>query len=364
MNARMWVLVSMVLVAGTSVVAEDADEAQERKARLEQVTTGFYPSFVTGEGEIAEQDEEATPVPTPTPVVTREDKAGPALVVPEDPLPVEALGATALADPPTTLVEEDDRPSTETWHATRARVGPALATLRGMLDGQATGGEVAAQVEGLLAEYEAVVGMAAVQAPRQAQALHALRNRLERQLLYIADDYARARWRQLRNTEELLARNAAEFDRLLLQSDLDRGDAREGVALLPRGWNPGYFVLPEFAQTIGGWSADRLLDEYETRFEYIEQQLKTREAPSRMATLEMGELARRLATQTARVPVNARVPLRNAALRLEVLAEVIDEYLREDNRLYALRQLRETGRAIGDVRAYLEMPSDWREARR
>ncbi len=306
-------------------MAQDApsedDLARERLRQLRDFRQSQYPGFVS--------EEAVAPTPAPEPSVP--------------PTPAPQL-----------LV--DDTPSTTTWFQTRERLEPGMEEIRMLMISRATSQEIAAQEEKFIGDLDAVVRMANFQAPGQAGGLGAIRSRIVRQLGYLIEDYAAGEWRKLETTEELLRRSMKEAQYLLFRSDLDRGLASPAATVLPADWDTSRFGSPRFAAQIADWDGARLLGSYRGRHAQIESALRrNRQFHDPIAAREMAELARQLATRVNEVPVTSATAFRDAALRLDVLAENLDDQLAAQNTLYARRQLRLMGHAIDDVEAYLAL---------
>jgi hypothetical protein len=285
-----------------------------------------YPSFIGS----------ATPTPTPPPIELAES------------LPLTEFGQVLAGD----------ALSTQTWTLVRARVEPALEAVRVQILLAATDEEMT-QAESTVEEaLAAVEKLAPAYAPSQQQALRSLANRILRLVSLMLSDSRAGESARVSTSDRLLRRATEEWNQLLARSDAERGLPPEYLVLPPRGWNVGYFELPDFRGRIMGWSIDQLIVEYRSRLLTIEESFHPKrrcEEVSLTGVREMGELARELASRTWEFPHNSREPFRNSALRLDVMAENLHDYLREDNALYAKRQLRTIDRAMRETEAFLTL---------
>ena len=252
----------------------------------------------------------------------------------------------------------DDLASTVTWTNTRARLDPGMEEVRMLMLASANPEEVEAAAEKFLADLEAILAMAPYQAPGQETGLVIYRDRIRRQLTLILSDYRMHESAQLQSTDELLRLSMDEFHRLLFHSDLDRGSGSDGYRRVPDDWKVGDFTEPAFAEHIAGWSGSQLVAGYADRVEILTEALRRKKLSRNrdpIVAIEMGELARELARRTYEVPVTSQVPFRNTALRLDVLAENLYDYIKADNGPYARRQLRVMGKTAGEAQAFLAL---------
>ncbi len=252
----------------------------------------------------------------------------------------------------------DDLASTVTWTNTRARLDPGVEEVRMLMLASANPEEVEAAAEKFLADLEAILAMAPYQAPGQQTGLMIHRDRIRRQLSLILSDYRVHELKQMQSTDELLRLSMDEFHRLLFHSDLDRGAGASGYRRVPEDWVVGDFTEPSFAEHIAGWSGSQLLAGYADRMELLTEALRRKKLSRNrdpMVAIEMGELARELARRTYEVPVTSQVPFRNTALRLDVLAENLHDYIKADNGPYARRQLRAMSKAADEAQAFLAL---------
>lgn len=322
-------MIAVVLMHGALGAQQAPVIPQEKKDELRDVGNTAYPDFVSRPG---------APLPES----------------PDEGTTATLEGESVPQDRPQLLV--DDLASSTTWTRTRARIVPGMDEVRMLMLASANPEEVEAAADKVMEDIDLVLRMAPFQAPTQEEGLAIQRDRIERQLELIVDDYAARRLKQMQNTDELLRVSLDEFSRLLLHSDLERGSASAVLRRIPEDWNVGRFRAPDFAARVSGWSADQLLGAYTERIGVIESALRSKRPPrdSRIGR-EMGELARQLAGRAYEVPLTSQPAFRNSALRLDVLAENLDQYIRDENGPYAKRQLRFMRYAVRDCQAYLEL---------
>ena len=301
-----------------------------------------YPSFVyTGDGAPAA----AVPTATPEPVVADEPTSAPVATPPP-----------TFVDPPRVLV--GDLASTRTWTATRARIEPGFEELRVAFIGGASPDEAAASASRLLTDLDAIVQMAATQAPNQEQSIVWFENRLRRQIRMMISDYMMGDRSRIPTTDRMVRKSLMEFQAVLERSDRERGNPDVGRRSgLPTDWASGEQELRDFAAMIGAWSKEQLADEYRLRaITYYDILKRTREEePALSDAREMSALARELATRDYELPMASRQPYRNCALQLDVLAENLHDHLRNGRRLHARRQTRLILSTFRQLDSYLEL---------
>ncbi|MCC5876352.1 MAG: hypothetical protein JJU11_09070, partial [Candidatus Sumerlaeia bacterium] len=182
------------------------------------------------------------------------------------------------------------------------------------------------------------------------------RERMEQQILFMVEDFTEGEFRRVSSTNRLLNRSMSELHTLLARSDIDRGWVATDYSELPGGWNPGNFSSPDFARQIRAWNGRTLISEYRNRHSRLAQAHQRRNMRELVwLTYEMGELARELARRTDEVPTLSREPFRNAALRLDVMAENLRDFITESRRLHSRRQLYAINLAIRDAERYLDL---------
>lgn len=306
--------------------------AQEPPSLEELRRMQQYPDFVGN-------TREATPSPTPTPAAVDETD--------------EQSGRTPTQR---TQILVEDLASTNSWTQVQGLLEPELEEMRMLMLSSAPSAEIADQQERLEAILNLIVAMSPYQAPLQENGLAFYSERIKRQLDFLVVDYRDQAWRQWENTDELLSRSIREWNYLLQQSDLDRGADVEDRYGLPDDWEPGTFEIGEFREMISAWNARRLLAGYTERHSSIQHALERRDDFRFTAQArEMGELARELATRIYEVPLTSRIAFRNNALRMDVQAENLSNYLEQDNRPYALRQLRYIEDTMEQADAFLRL---------
>ncbi|CAN5272216.1 hypothetical protein BH09SUM1_BH09SUM1_05280 [soil metagenome] len=249
-----------------------------------------------------------------------------------------------------------DLQSTETWTQTRERIPPAIEELRLLFLSRAAAKEIDAQEEKLASDIDLIVRMAEFQAPNEERGLDSLSKRMEKQISLVISDYNAGEFVRMGITDDLLRKSLRDWNELLVRSDIERGSQR--FESQPAGWNVERFADPDFTETARAMDARELLTEYRQRQidltnDFRDDRWKSQERSLR----EMGELARQLADRSYEVPLTSRVTYRNAALRLDVMAENSWDYVRKGNRPYARRQIRAMGKAIDEVDEFLKLKS-------
>ncbi len=335
-------MISLCFTLG--MAQDDAQEESNAAERLKELQRETYPSFIND-----------TPPPQPLPSqiedtsdiqLPPEKSAEPATVEDEvDPLMMGEF-ATLTAD----------IASTQTWSVSRKRVFDSIEELRISIFTDATPEQIQIEASEVNAYMKILTDAARFQAPAQRSALQFQQGRLSRQLEFLLEDYRRERWDHLSTTDELIRMTMDEVDYLLYRSDLDRGaPIRE---YLPRDWNPGTFRDPDFQEMIISWSATRLVQAYKDRIDILDHRVKNRKLSYNSDyTREMGELARELAIRINEVPVSSQTAFRNSALRLDVMAESLQDFMEEGNRPYSRRHIRFLKDAINETEAYLKLRS-------
>lgn len=328
---------AVIVVLFACLVAAPAQDTSVLD-RLREMEQSQYPDFVG-----------ATPVPTPvivdidietTPVIVGESK--------------DTTASLAAAVSPQVLAA--DLESTVTWTQTRQRVDPGMEDLRLLLLSGPTADEVDKQIAKIETDLDLILRMAPFQAPNQESALGTVRRRIGRQLEILGEDYAVGELRRLPTTDELLRKSFSEWSDILVEADAERGLPSLDSGALPPAWANTSYSLPNFAKRLPSWPTTRLIEEYAERQQSIRVRLRRKpEAWDLNAAVEMGEIARQLATRVRDVPVASRKPFQNSALRLDVLSEALFQYMKAGDYLHAKRHLRVTEQALGDCRKYLEL---------
>lgn len=303
---------------------------------IRDMEDSLYPDFVRG-GERTEPAESPTapayegqpfeiaPVPTPPPT----------------PMP---------------LVLAADLESTATWRAARNRLDPAFEELRVLLISNANETEFQDQVSRIGEELDLLAAMGPYQAPNQAEAI-AYRTGLLKGYMKVLGENRRAGDRQqIMTSDSLISRTMAELRQLMMDSDAERLDPRASLWSLPGGWSEPRLTLPDFQLTMAAWDAERLHQAYAIRLSEVRRRLrKDPETWQPRLAAELSEIARALARRTNEMPVSSQEGFRNAALRLDVLSEVLYDYMREENYLYLKRHVRLTEQAWEQVDAYFKI---------
>lgn len=248
-----------------------------------------------------------------------------------------------------------DPASTTTWAQVRESLHTNLEELRLSLISGGSAEEIEKKRNAFALDLERILIMAPHQAPNQQKGLDYYQKRIDIQLGFFIEQFAEGDFRRAESSEEMLRLSLEEFDYLLFQSDLDRGSSGT-FQNIPEDWNPRTFQRHDFSQIIRGWSGRKLLDAYEDRLGEIRWRFEERGSfDSSRAAVEMGELARQLATRLYEVPINSRPGFQDAVLRLDVLSENLHDFLSKENKPYTRRHLRVIEDAIQDVKAYLEL---------
>lgn len=348
--ARLILLICLVLLGVSLVSADTADEAARRAKELEAFRESQYPRFVGGSAPVATP----TPSPTRTPVpdaaergVQIDDEVDAfteVIELPGEPrMPAEIEADVLVAD----------ITSTTTWMRVRERMEPHLEQLRILVITSATMEDLVSQTANFSTDLGVLAESAAFQAPRQREAIVYTTSLLQRYLRVLESDYIPADPGRAGTVLPLLGRSMAELEILLAMSDEDRGMDAPGWRL-PADWDVGGFRAPDFAPTIATMAADQLLAEFRFRNASLQRNLRLPPAQwDLQSVLEMGELARELANRVQELPASSRTGFRNAALRLDVLAESLHDFMSEGNYLYARRHQRTVEWAARDVENYL-----------
>ncbi len=319
--------ITLAVLIGGPVRLCAQDENGSDLDRVKEVEDNLYPSFVDTKGE------DPSPTPTPGAEPDRTQQAEPGQRSPEaptaSPTPVPELLVTDLA-------------STQTWTQVRNRLEPDLEELRSLMISRAEKKPLFEQYDRVIQNFDLIIRMAPYQAPLQEKGLRLYRGRITKQVDYLLEDYLQERWRQFENTDELLRDATEEFQYLLFQSDLDRGAAERGFYDLPENWTPPSIPDERFSEEIAAWSTDKIVSAYRRRWGDLQYSVEEKRdfKRRRRQALEMGMLARELATRIYDVPVESRTGFQNAALQMDVQAQNLADYLQTENRPYALQQLR------------------------
>lgn len=350
------VVYTMIFIAAAGTVSGNDNEEEEARRRLRELQDfrqHHYPGFISGNNNAPARTPAPPPAVVPDEAMDVADEEEEETVILRD-----VVRATPLPDFNAPIVLAGDLLTTDTWHATRRRLEPGIEEMRMLMLARALSEEVDAQLDEVLYDFRLIVTMADIQAPTQRDSLALYRDRIARQLNLIADDYRFGRWRQIENTDELLRFSVESFLYLLEESDADRG----AEDLIPQFLPPNWRVSPAFEdvgfrQLIMGYNGRRLLAEYDARRASVYTALRRNRPYQDLHTaVEMGELARELARRIHEVPASSETAFRDSALRLDVLAENLHDYLREENRLYALRQLRHMSKTQDEIATYFTLP--------
>lgn len=317
----LFAVLAMVLVAGAAA-QQTPDDLLER---LRDYERSLYPQFV----------EDAAGASTPTATTTP---------------PTQNAYI-----PPVPDVLAADLSSTTTWRQTRTRLEPQFDDLQAVVLLGSPAAEVRTSTEALLRDVRLLTEMAPFQAPNQQPALEFYERRLDRLVELLLQDYQRSDQRQLANSVRLLEESFREYAQLLVQAEREAGyEAADRFYRLPDGWQ---VTAPRpresFTGRVAGWEPAKLLQAYEQRLRDLEAIIgQERDLWRPELAVEMGELARIMATRTSELPVASRLPFQHAALQLDVQAEALHEYLVEGNKLYARRHLRVIRHTVQEAEAY------------
>lgn len=305
-----------------------------------------YPSFVYTESQGEPQPE--------SPVATRAEAA---VDIPAEPAATPIIREDTSFDlPPRVLV--GDLASTATWTATRDRIDPRFEALRLAFISGDSSSEIRTAAGALMNDLDALVQMAPVQAPGQAESVVWFESRIQRQIQLMVQDYLDGEKDRIEQTDRLVRGTVRDLKAVLARSDREReGISGIGPGGLPPAWRSDEPELQDFAAMIVAWPTWQLADEYRLRAsEYFEYFRRTRDDEVSLTdALEMSALAREIARREYEIPAASRTPFRNCALQLDVMADGLHDHLVEGRRLHARRQSRVILPVIKQLEGYLEL---------
>ncbi len=343
------------LLAGTVIAAAETPddsagepqppEAAEQSVRdriraLQEYRDTLYPDFIISADLYEEAEAVEAGEPEPTVPLVFDDEGEETLVL-EDP-EIELVEIPSIADLGESLASaiEEIR----------------MAILAGLPEQ-----DVEEQRGEVLALLGTMVDVMEEEAPNHASTMEHYQTHLGRLTANLVEDYAAGDERQLENTDRLIHQEFAGLEQLLLLVD---EQAREDVympRLIPEDWvRPEVGEeLEEFSRRVRAWRAERLTGEYRDRLRLLDRTLAAQRRTFDDSLVEVaGELyliGVELSRRDYEVHRLSRQSYVNSALRLELLAEGLRDYLEEENVLYARRHVRIMGRALEQTEGYLAL---------
>lgn len=340
----MWALLAAILVLAASAARAQEAVSPQKAAELRQLRESLYPDFLSGTESSRPTLDPIEPPATPTPAEA-----------PAEPAEEAARLVTERLDRRPQVLAAD-LSSTTTWLETCARLPKRLEDLRLALLVEASDPEVAAAQDALMIDAERLVEMSATFAPTVVDGARWYAERLARQTELMIRDYRAEDARRALNTDAMADRTVAQLLALLARGSAPAATTGPAASLLA-GWDPGEFRVPGLAARLKGYSRAELFDEYEQRLEAIARGVVgQRVLLYRSLAVEMGEVARELATRADDLDPLSQRPFVNAALRLDVMAENLHDNLDDRTRAHARRQIAAITEALRDARRLTQSP--------
>lgn len=271
--------------------------------------------------------------------------------------------ATALSAPVHAQQQESprvlgvDRPTTTSWQATRLMLPSHVVELRRMVregGDSETLEQVLERLQESLDEYDMNARALAVEEYDQ---ITDARRRAEFLMTNLAQDFDIGSDIELLTTLRLLETSVNELEELAAQSDRRHGrqGAQEG-GVFPADWGPPRHGSAVTRSGVALMTAEDLAATISLRREQLWQSSRTglnlQDDP---LIREIGEMARALAMRQGEFPPLMRQGVRNAALRTEVIADNLIDYLRAGDRANYRRQLALMRDSLRTVEGYLKV---------
>ncbi len=333
--------------AETEQAGEDAtapppepESHQDRMRALQEYRDTLYPDFIISADIVEDEPDaaEAEELEPTAPLVFDADEED-TLILEDDPELVEIPTLTGLGENLSAALED-----------------LRMAILAGM-DVE----DVEQYRAAALAYLDALVDLVESEAPAHTPAMEHYRTHLDRLTGNLLQDYAEEDGRQLENTDRMIHQEFAALEQLLLRADEQIREDVYTPRLIPEDWVRPEVAeeLQQFATRIGAWPAQRLTGEYRERLRMLDRSLagqrRTFDDSLTGIADELYLIGAELSRREYEIHRVSRQSFVNSALRLEVLAEGLRDYLEEENLLYARRHVRIMGRALEQTQGFISL---------
>ena len=266
-------------------------------------------------------------------------------------------GFVAIDDTPTSvsitapvpqLLTSDDL-TTTTWLAVRARIPNVFR----LLNEERNPARFSLLANELAADLVRLEILAVSQAPDSAAIVEQETTRARSQLT-VAIGAVLDRRAAPTATLELLGETLTLLERDIARAELPESTAPNSAL----NWtSPPGLTNDRFARDIAEWNGARLQREMRVRAALLQRVLAgpRDQWPEKSEVIELAELARALADRPEEVPYASRVTFRQAALRIEVVAQNLSDFVKDRNRAQARRQVRVLRECLHDTQLFLEL---------
>ncbi|MBX3729443.1 MAG: hypothetical protein KF858_09685 [Candidatus Sumerlaeia bacterium] len=270
-------------------------------------------------------------------------------------LTVVWLGWVALSPAQDPQVLVADEATSTAWTAVRFQLASRVSTLRAVTRTDDVP-RLHETIGTLREDLTLFAGIAEIMTPREDWGtMRTALGRTNRLIANLERDMVDGSQQELVTTLRFLEESLLRLEELALLADIaNRGGAGPHAMALPPDWGPLRHGDEAFRTGLVLLNARDLAVELERRRAWLRQESMNRlhvEAPT--VAREMAELARALVGRQGEMPDLMRPGFRNAAMRLEVIAENLHDFHREGDRTRFRRQLTALDESLAAVTEYL-----------